>query len=152
MTVCIVDTSILAELLNLPGMAEEHEETVASFEARQKEREQFLLPLAALIETGNHVAHLTDGAARRKFAQIFVTFAKAALGGATPFVATPFPSANDVASWLDGFPDQAMKKVGLADRSMIALWEEQVELHPMRRIYIWSLDSDLRARDTGARV
>jgi hypothetical protein len=106
-----------------------------------------LLPIAALIETGNHIAHIPDGAARRKSADDFVRFASASLHGKSPFTPTPLPSIPDVTAWLTGFPDDAMRGVGLADRSLIALWDIQRQLHPQRRVYIWSLDDALISYD-----
>ena len=35
MTICIVDTSIVVELLNLPGLASRHDGLVAEFEQRR---------------------------------------------------------------------------------------------------------------------
>lgn len=151
MTICIVDTSILDELLNVPGKASRHVETVAEFEVKQGAREQFLMPIAVMIETGNHIAHCSEGDVRRSRAMTFVEFARTALSGSSPFVATPFPDVNALHGWLDDFPAHAMRSIGLADRSLIALWDEQRELHRTRRVYIWSLDKELHARDTGAR-
>lgn len=150
MTVCIVDTSILVELLDVPGLASTHAEVVAQFEVRASSsvRQEFLLPLAVLIETGNHVAQARDGSARRGAAERFVEFARSALGGDSPFVPTALPSTTDIAAWLDDFPERAMRGVGLADRSLIALWESQRELQPHRRVYIWSLDQHLLGFDT----
>ena len=148
MTICIVDTSILVELLNLPGLATHHDEVVAEFARRQVAREQFLLPIAVLVETGNHVAQISNGAARRKLADIFVQFARTSLRGESPFTPTPLPSLLDITAWLDDFPDHAMQGVGLADRSLIALWEAQRQLQPHRRVYIWSLDGALVSYDT----
>lgn len=147
MTICIVDTSIVAELLNLPGFTSHHDELVAAFAERQARREQFLLPIAVLVETGNHVAQLPDGGARRRSADDFVRFASAALQGTSPFTPTPMPSNAEVAAWLADFPDCAMRGVGLGDRSLIALWEAQRQLHPHRRVYIWSLDQALVSYD-----
>jgi len=146
-TTCIVDTSILLELLNVPGFVAQHHALLAEFAERQK-REHFLLPLVVLIETGNHIAHVPDGAARRKAAEVFVAFAVEALDGELPFVPTPSPARDQMLTWLKDFPDRAMAGVGLADRSLIALWEEQRELQPKRRVYIWSLDQHLLGYDS----
>lgn len=151
MTICIVDTSILVELLNVPGCASRHAELVDAFAGRQQHAEQFLLPLAVLVETGNHVAHVPDGAQRRSAADRFVTLARDSLRGTSPFSATPLPSSADIAGWLDEFPDCAMRGIGLADRSLIALWGAQRELHPHRRVYLWTLDEHLVGYDTGLR-
>lgn len=149
MTICIVDTSILDDLLNVPGWAGDHPASVAGFDERQKAREAFLLPLAVLMETGNHVAQVPNGGARRAAAQRFAEFARAALEGRSPFVATPLPTVGELNAWLDDFPDHAMRGVGLADRSQIALWEMQRDLlRGQRRVYIWTRDEHLASYDT----
>ncbi|HEX4421830.1 MAG TPA: hypothetical protein VH165_28155 [Kofleriaceae bacterium] len=151
MTICIVDTSILVELLNFRGLASNHEGVVDEFAKRQQAGEEFLLPLAVLVETGNHVAHIPDGAARRRSADDFIRFASASLGGELPFTPTPLPATADIAAWLSDFPDHAMRGIGLADRSLIALWETHRQLHPQRRIYLWSQDRELACYDTETR-
>ena len=147
MTICIVDTPILVELLNIPGRADAHDATLAEFVTRQEAAEEFILSIAVLIETGNFVAQIPDGNVRRRRAETFVEFAKQALDGMLPFVATDFPTRETVASWLQDFPDRAMTGLGLADRSLIGVWKLYCELQDERRVYIWSLDKHLRAHD-----
>ena len=148
MTICIVDTSILVELLAVPGMTGRHDALVQEYEGRQAAGEQFLLPLPVLFETGNHIAHAPDGHARRGCAERFVRLARDALAERSPFLPTPFPDDLELASWLADFPDRAMAGVGLVDRALIALWDTQRLLHRGRRVLIWSLDDHLRGRDT----
>ena len=66
----------------------------------------------------------------------------------SPFTPAPLPSLPDITAWLTDFPDHAMRGVGLADRSVIALWDLQRQLHPQRRVYIWSLDEALVGYDS----
>lgn len=149
MSVCIIDTSIVVELLGLPGFSDHHEMHLATFAERAMAKETFLLPLPVLFETGNHVAQIPDGRLRREWADRFVTFAKQALLGETPFVPTPFPAMQDVASWLEDFADHAMRQVGLVDRSLIDLFERQrALLKGTRHVYIWALDQALIGFDT----
>jgi hypothetical protein len=42
-----------------------------------------------------------------------------------------------------------MQGIGLADLSLIALWNHQRELHVTRRVYIWTLDRHLTGYDSG---
>ena len=149
MTTCIVDTSILDELLNIPQWAHSHDTIVEEFEVRVKERESFLLPIGVVIEAGNHVAQVGDGGARRIAAMRFVEFVRRALDGTLPFVPTPFPDSHDLGLWLSDFAETyAAKSIGLVDRSLIALWEAQRALQPHRRVYIWTLDNALVGYDS----
>ena len=148
MTICIVDTSVLVELLDVPGKASRHETTLTEFEQRNAAGEQFLVPVAVLFETGNHIAQVSEGAARRSRAQAFVKLVRSALDGGGPFVATPLPSPQVVLGWLDRFPDRAVQGVSLADESIVALWESQQALNRMRRVYVWSFDAHLVGYDS----
>jgi hypothetical protein len=54
-----------------------------------------------------------------------------------------------VTAWFDDFPDHAMRKIGLVDRSLIDLFERQrALLRGKRHVYIWSLDHALAGHDT----
>src|SRR5919197_648167 len=67
-----VDTSILVEILNVPGMNSSRARVLAQFDRRRKDRSvSLILPTAAVIETGNHIHHIPDGFARRKCAEAF---------------------------------------------------------------------------------
>lgn len=147
MTVCIVDTTIICELLAIPGKSNRTQHFKDELDCRIETGELLLLPLTVLIETGNHIAQGGDGRVRRLCAEKFVAFARVALAGASPFVTTPLPERDQVGRWLDDFPERAMTGVGLGDRSLIALWEHQRTMVPQHRIYIWSLDHHLSAFD-----
>ena len=126
-------------------------ETVSEFEAKSAAKEKFILPIAVMIETGNHIAHVTDGGARRVVAERFVEFVGKALDGDLPFSPAPMPEAPAIRGWLSAFVDDATRGVGLADRSIIAVWETQKAFHARSgRVYIWSSDHHLVAYDTGA--
>jgi len=140
----IVDTSVLVELLDVPGYNSKHDDLLTEFTVRPR-RDEFLVPLAVLFETGNHIAHGSDGVVRRTAAKQFVDFTRRSLAGKSPFVPTPFPEVRDVAAWLDAFPDQAARGIGLVDHSLIGLWEVQRAILKNRAVVIWSLDQHLAA-------
>ncbi len=58
--VAIVDTSIFCEFLNIPNMNNSREEVLNKFEMLLNDETSFLLPMAAVYETGNHIAQLSD--------------------------------------------------------------------------------------------
>jgi hypothetical protein len=101
-----------------------------------------LLPLAAIFETGTHISHLSDGRLRRESAMRFVEQVRLAVAGLAPWRTTPIPQPEDLAIWLDEFPERAMCGLSLADLSMIKLFEQQCVLNPARRVFIWSYDED----------
>lgn len=149
--VAIVDTSVLCELLRVPERFDPatHEELTAEFQRRSEASHRFLVPLTAIIETGNHIAHGNDGARRRAAAERFVKFVRMAMTEELPFTPTPAPTLEVIDGWLDGFADDAVRELSLGDRSIIAEWERERGIHPHGRVYIWSLDDDLAGFDTG---
>ena len=72
-----------------------------------------------------------------------------ALDGNSPFAPTPSFDNDDLRQWLPSFIDRATEGIGLADTSLIELWERERELSAARRVLIWSLDGDLAGYDTG---
>lgn len=116
MTICIVDTSVFCNLLDLPAFNQEREDAL-------------LLPLAAVYETGNHSAYVADGRARRHAAERFLVEVGKAIEGKAPWTTTPLPEMHDLVTWLGEFPDCAMWGIGLADLSIIRLFERQCLLH-----------------------
>lgn len=145
--VCLVDTSILLEILNVPGKAGQHEIIIDALERKIANKESLLLPMATIFETGRHLSQCEDGSRRRKVALEFVDFIQNALEGKTPFSPVEIPAHDDIRKWLTAFPDEACRGVSLADVSIIHDWERQCTLNKRCRVYIWSLDKHLQSRD-----
>lgn len=151
MTICVVDTSVLCELLAVPGLHDKHDEALTAFETKSAAKEQFILPLAAIVETGNHIAHVGDGMQRRSCAERFTELVRKAIDGDSPFTPTPMPELAVVRTWLDTFVADATAEMGIADRSIIAVWEAQHEVAKgaKRRVYVWAFDAHLSSYDSG---
>ena len=117
----LIDTCILCEILEIPGKSnkEESAECIAEFDQRATAGWRFVLPLATLIETGNHIAQGGDGRKRRQLAKQFVEFVQASMDSKSPFLNTKIWDA-DIKAWLVGFPDNAMCGIGLGDASIQA--------------------------------
>ena len=149
--VILVDTSVLCELLKVPNRfsdSTEHEETLKRYAA---EGATLLLPMATLIETGNHIAQNGDDKQRRRIAESFAGLVLSALTEqAKPFTTASFPDEQTLRRWLDIFPDHASrserkrKGIGLGDVSILDEYHKQCERNPRRPIRIWSLDHALR--------
>ncbi|MCX7628149.1 MAG: hypothetical protein N2Z69_07055 [Methylophilaceae bacterium] len=154
--IVLLDTSVYLNVLDVPGFNQDCAAVLDEFERSIRAGDYFLLPLASVWETGNHIADLTDGQTRRRFGEKLVADVTKAFKGDTPYRATHFPDRDEFLTWLSDFPNMVMhskttKKlregISLADLSIIKEWQRNCSLHPMTRVRIWSLDDDLAGYD-----
>lgn len=158
--IVLLDTSVYLNVLDVPGFNQDRGSILDDFAVRVEHGDYFLLPMATIWETGDHIADLTDGRLRRQFAQTLVEQVTQAFNNQAPFKTTYFPNSEIFLLWLGEFPDYAQRNkseqhtregVSLSDLSIIKEWEQTRDRHSMSRVLIWSLDSDLAAYDTRAR-
>jgi hypothetical protein len=147
-SVAIVDTSIFCNVLDIPHMNSDREKVIKKLEEFLENGTTLLLPMAAVYETGNHIAQLSDGNNRRRFAEVFVEQVKKAIAGEAPWQVMQIPMIEEVGEWLSVFPDSAMRGAGIGDLSIIKEWEKFKRKVPNCRVFIWTLDSDLQGYDT----
>lgn len=148
MTIVLVDTTILLEVLNVPGRNSRHQEISTEFAKCIEDASIVLvLPFAAIVETGNHIARVDDGRQRRSCAERLVQQVIMALDEEVPGTIAPLPELGVVRHWLQRFPDEAMRGLGIADLSIVAEWERQCVRWSRRRTRIWSLDQHLQGYD-----
>jgi hypothetical protein len=75
MNVRIIDTTVLANILDIPNMNQNHGEAIKEFEKLiESEKDTLILPLATIIETGNHISHISNGNIRREKAGLFAKY------------------------------------------------------------------------------
>ena len=155
--IVLLDTSIYLNVLDVPRRNQKRDAVRSKFVALIEAEAHFLLPVATIWETGNHIARCASGGMRREVAQRFLANVTKALEGGTPYKPTHFPDRGPFLDWLREFPEYAMRQksekkrgegVSLSDLSIIKEWERAGQRHPARRVWIWSLDADLRAYDT----
>lgn len=147
MSVVIIDTSVFCNIVPVPGRNQNRAQIIAGMKSFLEERATLLLPMAAVLETGNHIAQLAYGNQRRSTAASFCKMVLDAIGGAAPWTPTPFWEIEDLRLWLGEFPGAAMQSKGMGDLSIIKEWERQCVFHKARRVQIWSLDVDLAGYD-----
>jgi predicted nucleic acid-binding protein len=145
--IVIVDTSVLLNILDVPGRNESRAEVLAELETLIEASNHLFIPMAAIVEVGNHVARLGNGAQRRAAAERFVAEVKKALADEAPWKPINFPSNQEVLSWLDAFPDAAMQRLGMGDLSIKKEWEDLCAKYRMSRVRVWTLDEDLAGLD-----
>jgi hypothetical protein len=85
--ICLIDTSIFLEILNVPHKASQSELILQELKEKIKAGESLFLPMATILETGNHIAKAkkVDGNQRRICAEKFVNQVTQALEGKSPF-------------------------------------------------------------------
>jgi hypothetical protein len=156
--ICIIDTSIFLNLLNVPNRNNQQKEVDQDFLEYVELGATFVLPMATIVETGNHIAQNGDGGTRRASAQRFCEQVGAAFSGEAPYQISEFPNSIDVLTWLNKFPDLAGQNkspakttegTSFGDLSIIEDFHKCVAKFSMSEVFIWSLDSDLAAYSQG---
>lgn len=109
--------------------------------------ESLLFPMTAIIETGNHIAQNGDGSQKRSCAERFIKQLQGAIAGEAPWTPMKPFAIEEFLRWLGEFPDYAMRDIGFGDLSIIKDWEELRRIHSGQRVYIWTLDNDLKGYD-----
>jgi predicted nucleic acid-binding protein len=145
--IVIVDTSVLLNILNVPGRNERRVEVLAELGGLIETGDHLFIPMAAIVEVGNHIAQLGNGAQRRAAAERFVAEVRKALADEAPWKPINFPSNQEVLVWVDAFPDAAMQGLGMGDLSIKKEWEDLCAKYRMSRVRVWTLDDDLAGLD-----
>ena len=145
--IVIVDSSVLLNVLDVPGFNQHRDDVLERFDQLVDAEDHLLLPLAAVLETGDHVADLSDGGERRRYAERFRARIHEALRNEAPWTPIDFPESSVLLAWLDDFPDMAMRELGISDVSIIDAWQRACARHPHQRVYIWTLHQRLEAYD-----
>jgi len=151
MGICLIDTSVFLNILNVPNRNQNKTEVVSDFEDYVNLNYTFILPMATIIETGNHIAQNGNGTFRRSTALKFVDAVMGSFEGKAPWQPAEFPNIKEILSWIDCFPALAGKNktptklegTSFGDLSIIKDFEKSCKLFPMSEVFIWSLDSDL---------
>lgn len=152
MSICIVDTSVFCNILEVPNLCQDRDRVFNRLEGLIEDGATLLLPLATIYETGNHIAQNGDGRERRNAAERFAEQVNLALQGENPFTPTDINEEDELRQWLAQFPDYAGHEVGFGDMSIIEAFRDQCDRHPSRRVFIWAIDSDLSGYDRGPTV
>jgi len=77
--VVFLDSSVLFNLLDVPAKNSDRAAVVAKFQRLVREATTFVFPVTAVIETGNVIAQLSDGNARRTCMERFEEWLRKAL-------------------------------------------------------------------------
>lgn len=82
--IVFIDTSVLCNLVRVHGKHQDREKIVREMKDRTQAGETFILPVTAVIETGNHIAQA--GAHRHEAAARLSTYLQLIVQGKAPWV------------------------------------------------------------------
>ena len=140
-----VDTSVLVELLNVPNMNDRHAQAQKEYNDLAAKGDVFVLPVAVLVETGNHIAHIANGNIRRQIAINFSSLVGKAINSEDNWNTVPDIQINTLKTIMHNFPDLAHDKMGFGDISIIEqfndYWKNRQPIGEMR---IWAFDDHLQ--------
>ena len=144
--ICFVDTSVLVELLNIPGMNAHHEDAKLEYQLMAEEENVFILPVATLVETGNHIAHISDGSLRYSIALKFAELIEKARTSIDNWNVQPEISSEVLGRIIEQIPSHANVQTGFGDISIIEQFLDYQENHqPIGEMCIWSYDHHLQS-------
>lgn len=145
-----LDTSVFVEILDVPGRNEHRTDIVVEMDERRRAGVRFVLPTATVIETGNHVFQVKDGAARRSCARRFMELLRLTAAGTAPWVLHERTwNADFLISLCDGgctgmdLAEHAVRQqLGTGDLSIVA--ERDLYASRLRaEVRIWTLEATM---------
>lgn len=145
-TVRFIDTSILVNLLDVDGHNESADAVRAEFRKLADSTDEMMLPWAAIIETGNHIAQIKNGDRRRVCAQRFSAMVQDTIAERTPWGYNENKASKAaLQDMAECFPSYSVQhKMGWGDLSILSecvAYRERVK--KTAHVTIWSLDRHL---------
>ncbi|WP_294900346.1 hypothetical protein [uncultured Eubacterium sp.] len=146
MNVRFIDTSVMTNMLEIPGRCSDTEKIQKEFKQAVEANEVLILPIATIIETGNHIAHIADSNARRSIAGKFGEYLRKTAEGEAPWQLYGIEIDKEGLLYLaNHIEENASYKIGIGDMSIIHAYEQYRDTVPgIGRIMIWSTDTHLQ--------
>ena len=146
MNVRFIDTSVMANLLEIPGKSSDAQRIKDEFRHTLELNEVLILPIATIIETGNHIAHIADGNSRRIIAGKFGEYLRKTAEGEAPWQLYGVDLDKEGLLYLaDHIEENALNQIGIGDMAIIYSYNEYKKHTPgIGRIMIWSTDTHLQ--------
>ena len=146
MRVRFIDTSIIMNILEIPGMCSDAEAVKAEFKDAVENGETLILSFPTIIESGNHIAHIKSGTIRRDRALKFQEYLEKTANNEAPWQLYGVKlEKEDLLVLAEKFPVYAQQyEMGLGDMSIIRFYEKYKEETPaIGHIMIWTKDRHL---------
>jgi hypothetical protein len=146
----IIDTSVLCEFLEVPGMCSNPKDVQLELRIRAESGERFVVPIASVIETGNHIAQIKSGD-RWAATQRFVALLEEAAAEGGPFVLHRVSWDEEFLAELrsgDGTGETLLElsgngKLGSGDVAILVERDRLLGSSAYAQAYLWTLDEKL---------
>lgn len=151
--VVFVDTSVLLNLLDVPHKNSDRDAVRNEFKRLVANRCLLIIPIAAVVEVGNHVAQLPGHLARERATQL-ANFLRRSISGQPPWVVSGARWDTDYLQALVegndrlGLVDFATQGIGSGDASIlleIDRYRARTDLPSGQPVRLWTLDASLAA-------
>lgn len=160
MTVWFIDTSVLDYIIPVSGWSKDEvrkAELVELMAKRTRLSDTFVLPITAVVETGNHICQVKDGAQRRKAAEKLDEILRMVIDGSAPWVLDDvdwdakflrefLDGASSGSSWID-LATQGRGGMGGGDLALLVERDQYVARTGIDsdHVRVWTLDGGLEA-------
>lgn len=145
--IVIIDTSVLLNLLDIEGRNQNRDASISELRQLANHSAEFLIPLATVFETSNHIKRANNGR-RREWAERLRDAVTRTVDGSKFWIGTiQFPDPNEFMEWIHDYPNCAAHRKDLNDLSIIKEWDKICKICPNQRVRIWSLDCHLMGYD-----
>lgn len=147
MNVRFIDTSIMLNLLEVPGRCSQKEQVKEEWIQVLHKRETLIMPIATIIETGNHIAHIQDGRVRHTITLKFQEFLEKTAESKAPWTLYGNGLEKEEIKYIAEHMDEFTRaRVGIGDITIIYAYEKYLKEKPaIGTIMIWSTDEHLAA-------
>lgn len=156
--VVFIDTSVLLCILDIPGKNQNRGPLVEEFKNLvTKTGNTLILPVATIIETGNHIAQLSEGGLRRQRMEALTKLLIASSSATAPWVVgNAHWDREFIGNVVSGLPhrsilglvDLASQGVGVGDASIVHEMERyraSTNTPSAQKIRLWTLDFGLQS-------
>ncbi len=147
MNIRFIDTSVMTNLLDIPEMNQDKERVILEWSEVLQNKETLIMPIATIIETGNHIAHIVNGYKRREVAIKYIEYLRKTAENEAPWIL--YGNNLDTKSlrfFVENFETNALNKTGIGDLSIIEAYQRYKESQPaIGTIRIWSMDAHLNS-------
>lgn len=148
-----IDTSVLCNLVPVPKLDQDREKIVTEMAEKMDQGIEFILPITTVIETGNHIAQVSDGTARRTAARKLDTLLRMVIESKAPWTLHEISwNKQFLERFLAGgssgssYVDHAQAKVGAGDLCILTERDHYVS-RTLKPASIWTLDQGLAAHN-----